>query len=445
MDKDFAVYKDQIIDSIIKVCAIESVPQKKAGSSSAPFGEGIAKCLDAVLDLASSLGFDTFNGNGYYGYARTGSGKEMLGILGHVDVVPTGDPKEWITPPFMPTMRDGKIYARGTIDDKAPMLIALYALKSLMGNGFVPSKEIRIIWGTSEETTWQCIAKYKEEQRHPDISFSPDGDFPVVFAEKGIIRIDAVAEKCADFNIIGGIAFNVVPDEAVYIGPDINCLERELRKCSYEYVEADSSSLTVLGKTAHASLPETGINAILRLCKCLYNIGKKSPVINFLAERFDRDVPDSSIFGKYKDETGVLTITPSVISVNDTKQSFSLDVRIPASFTFERLKKEISDLLSSYELTYSTTKEEKAVYVPKDSFLIKTLLESYKKYTGENNAQPIAMGGGTYAKAFKNCVSFGPNFPKEEDMAHKPNEYINIANIEKLFYIYRDAIIELSK
>ena len=85
------------------------------------------------------------------------------------------------------------------------------------------------------------------------------------------------------------------------------------------------------------------------------------------------------------------------------------------------------------------------LYVPKDSFLVSTLMNIYKELTGDNDAQPVAIGGGTYAKHAKNAVAFGALLPDQEDRMHQRDEYLEISKIDKLLQIYVEAIYRLAK
>ena len=76
--------------------------------------------------------------------------------------------------------------------------------------------------------------------------------------------------------------------------------------------------------------------------------------------------------------------------------------------------------------------------------MVKTLCKIYNDIT-KSNTEPIAIGGATYARAFDNCVSFGANFPGQEDMCHKTDEFIDIDNLILASKIYAQAIWELSK
>ena len=61
-----------------------------------------------------------------------------------------------------------------------------------------------------------------------------------------------------------------------------------------------------------------------------------------------------------------------------------------------------------------------------------------------SNSEPIAIGGGTYARAFENCISFGANFPGVTDMCHQANEFIDIDKLILSCKIYAEAIYELT-
>ncbi|MCK9906466.1 M20/M25/M40 family metallo-hydrolase, partial [Frankia sp. Cpl3] len=115
-------------------------------SEGKPFGKGVAESLEYMLALGEKAGFRTKNLEGYAGYIEYGEGPDEVGVLVHVDVVTVGE--DWTTPPFSPDIRDGRIYARGAIDDKGPTMAAFYALKMVQDSGVPLSKRIRLIIGT---------------------------------------------------------------------------------------------------------------------------------------------------------------------------------------------------------------------------------------------------------------------------------------------------------
>ena len=87
---------------------------------------------------------------------------------------------------FFGTISDGKIFGRGAIDDKGPVVSSLYAMKAVMDNCKL-NKRVRLILGLNEENDWKCIDHYKEVEELPTVGFSPDADFPCIYAEKSIL------------------------------------------------------------------------------------------------------------------------------------------------------------------------------------------------------------------------------------------------------------------
>ncbi len=207
---------------------IPSVCEEGAGGY--PFGEAVDQALRYALQIAGDLGFRTHYGDGgYYGYAEIGEGAELLGVLGHLDVVPPGKLEDWHAGPFDPVEKDGNLYGRGTQDDKGPLLAALFAVKALMDAGVKFNKRVRFIFGTDEETLWRCINRYKENEELPGMGFSPDARFPLIFAEKGLLQLHLEGANRSGLHIAGGSAFNAVPDTMLYEGERQDDLARQAR------------------------------------------------------------------------------------------------------------------------------------------------------------------------------------------------------------------------
>ena len=204
-------YEEIALTNLQKLLQIDSVLDESTISVGAPFGKGIRDALEFFLKLAESDGFKTFNDEGYAGIIEYGEGEEVA-VLCHLDVVPTGN--NWKYPPFSAAIEDGKVYARGAMDDKGPTVAAYYALKMLKDLNVKLNKKIKIILGTDEETGWRGISHYKEKYGLPEIGFAPDADFPLIYGEKGIIHT-VVENSDTDEDIVyvkGGERFNVVID-----------------------------------------------------------------------------------------------------------------------------------------------------------------------------------------------------------------------------------------
>jgi len=443
VNMNFLSYKEDLIRSLIDILSIPSFNSE--ATDKYPFGINIDKALKKALDISSSLGLKPVYENGYYGFADYGNGKDLLGIIGHIDVVPFGDLDKWVLSPLMPGIMDGKLIGRGTMDDKGPLIICLYAFKSLIDEGFIPSKRIRFIFGTDEERSWLGIKKYADQEEIPTLGFTPDSAFPLVYAEKGLFQFQ-LSSKCKNnIKLSGGSAVNSVPSSAriVMKGENTN-LENSLIELGYEY-SIQGNEITVLGKASHAAIPETGINAINRACRALYKSNIHTGLVDFIAEQYDENCVVYNPMKNIKDaESGYLSTNIGIINIDEDNESVLIDIRQPVTIPFREIEEQIIENADKYDLNYERKHYLAPLYVDRNSELVSKLHNSFNKVTGLN-LPPQSCGGGTYARAFENCVAYGPGMPHMEDVGHKPNEYITLKDIELIFNIYKDAIYELSK
>ncbi len=176
------------IKTLVKMPSIEGPFQQDA-----PFGKDIALTLDKTLEMAQSLGFETKNLNHYIGYAQYGKGEDYIGIIGHLDVVPTG--LGWKHPPFSAYEEKGVIYSRGILDNKGPIMTYLYALYALKELNIKLHKPVRIIFGCDEETGFKDLEYYLEHEKPPVMGWTPDCKYPVVYGERGRAVIEISADK----------------------------------------------------------------------------------------------------------------------------------------------------------------------------------------------------------------------------------------------------------
>lgn len=410
-----------------------------------PFGAAIDQALHKALQVAEDLGFRTKYGDGgYYGFAEVGQGEEMLGILGHVDVVPPGKLDDWMHDPFDPVEKDGMLYGRGTQDDKGPMLAAMFAVKALMDAGVKFNKRVRFIFGTDEETLWRCIKRYTEKEEIPTFGFSPDSRFPVTYAEKGLLQLRLEGSNESGIRLSGGSAFNAVPDSILYEGARQEDLAVKLDQFGFEY-ERYEDGIEVKGRAAHAMIPEEGINAIARLCIALNAIGIQSRAINFVAQEIGQDPNAIRIFGEIADEpSGKLKFNVGKIDLGQTEQ-LSIDTRIPVTASKEEVVNLVTRAAAKYGLEYKEFDWLASIYLPLDHFMVTTLMNVYRKYSGDLVTEPQSSGGATYARAIPNCVAFGALTVDEPLTEHQPNERTVLANLYKAMEIYAHAVYELTQ
>ncbi len=458
--------KEEIIEKTCELIKIPSVNSESIDKKK-PFGEEINRALEYTLDLGKKLGFRTKNIDGYCGYIEFGEGEELVGIIGHLDVVPIGE--GWIHNPFEAQIEDGKIYGRGAIDDKGPVIASLYAMKAVIDIAKV-NKNVRLILGTNEERDWKCINYYKEHEKWPTIGFSPDADFPCIYAEKGIETIyfeskyNNQNEKIKIKNInCKNNAINVVPkycmveleinDTKILIKEVVNFIEKikENKRLDVEIEIKNNKEikLETKGVSAHAAHPDLGKNAISIMMQILKEVFENFEIDNDLVNFFDESI-GMDFNGKkakiyVKDESGELTLNVGDFSLENEVLKFGINLRIPVNTNFEYVEEKLEECIGNYKNLKMTIKaKQDSLYVDKNSYLVKTLCNIFNEVTGKND-DPIAIGGGTYARAFKNVISFGANMPGNKDMCHQVDEYIKIDDLLLASKIYAKAIYELAK
>lgn len=465
-DDTIDLLKEQILQSTCELINIPSV-HSESQQKNAPFGKEIANALDYTLSLANNLGFRTKNRNGYCGYVEFGEGKELVGIIGHLDVVPADN--TWSFPPFEATIANHSIYGRGAIDDKGPVIASLYAMKAVMDSCPV-SKRVRLILGTNEERDWQCMDYYKQHEEIPNIGFSPDADFPCIYAEKGLLTVflqqdypltdfpsDITIQSVHCYNN----AINVIPKQCdiilqlssnIHLAPFLQTLQEIITSCSYSIdvnvLEDHLIQLQSHGISSHAAHPELGSNAISHLLLVLAKLGNiypfSLPLIDFFAHTIGEDYTGKNLGMDQKDESGSLTLATTQFFLENQQLRLGFNLRIPIHTSLSTIKKIWKSSLAHKKITCSFCGEKEALCVNKDSYLVQTLCNIYQSYT-HTPATPLAIGGATYARAFPNCVSFGANFPGVKDMCHQVDECIAIDHLILASKIYAQAIYELAK
>lgn len=462
----FDEYIDNLKNDIIKeTCNLISIPSVSEENSNPdmPFGQGAKKALDYALDLGKHLGFRTKNIDNYCGYIEFGEGENLVGIIGHLDVVPSGD--GWSTPPFEATIKNGKIFGRGAIDDKGPVVAALYAMKAIKDNKKLNSR-VRLILGVNEEKDWKCIKHYKEKEEWPTIGFSPDADFPCIYAEKGIATVYLKDDfsKYENYPIkitnidCNNNAINVVPkmcdvtleiDTSKINLTDItNFIDNELAYLNISYsIKENSILLQSSGIQAHAAHPNLGKNAIspmiIFLHKLFNHFGININLFEFFNNFINTDFDGKSLGINFEDESGKLTLNVGHLKFYENYLQVGINLRIPVNTTIETVTNIIDQKCREFSLETYVAGKQNPLYVPKGNYLVQTLCNIFNQKTN-SNLEPIAIGGGTYARAFDNCISFGANFPGDTDMCHQANEFVDIEKLVLASKIYAEAIYELT-
>ena len=425
-----------------RLIRIPSVSDDTKAGPGHPFGEGPVTALKEVLAICEEIGFTTYRDpKGYYGYAETGSGPELFGILCHVDVVPAGDPADWDTPPFEPTIKDGYLIGRGSQDDKGPSMAALFAVKSLMDAGYTFKNRVRFIFGTDEEVLWRCLEQYNKEEEMANIGFAPDAGFPLTYAEKGLLDVELVGPGTTALKLDAEGALNVVPASATYKGENLDKVAQALEKYDFEFEQGDDS-ITVIGKSVHSKDAPEGTNALLRLAMALSDV-YDVPALNFLGKLIKESPDGSPIVGDVQDEaSGHLTVNFASCVINEDEVRIGIDMRIPVTVDKEELAAKFTKAAAEYGLKYEQVDYIAPLYVPLDSPLVKELLSTYRELTGDMT-EPMVSGGATFARMMQNCVAFGAMFPDTPDLMHQTNECWELKSMYKAMDIYAEAVYRL--
>jgi succinyl-diaminopimelate desuccinylase len=411
----------------------------------------------------------TENFGGYAGHAEYGEGEEAIAILVHMDVVPEGS--GWSHDPYGGEVIDGRIYGRGTSDDKGPAVAAIYGLKAVMESGEKFNRKVRIIIGCDEESgRWACMEHYFKHNEMPVCGFSPDADFPIINSEKGILifHLEKEFEKVEECScgalvikrIEGGNKVNMVPDycecelemKRDYVDRIQKTIEYMKEKNNAK-LEADfkgeSCIIKSYGISAHGSTPEKGVNAISQLihylCKLPLRVSEQTAYINFLDEHIGMETDGTSFGVAMSDEvSGKLVFNLGTINVTEEKGSIGINVRYPVTKTSSDVYDVIREKIVPAGIKLIVGDGKDPLYVPADNFMVKALQKVYEDVTGEK-AVLISIGGGTYARAIKNAVAFCPLFPGREETAHQRDEYMEVEDLVKSTKIYAEAIYELVK
>ena len=414
-----------------------------------PFGKANADALAAALKILDGYGFKTKNVDNYAGFAEIGSGEKLIGMVGHLDVVPVTD--GWTSDPFTLTERDGNLYGRGSTDDKGPVCCAMAALRIVHELRPDMNKRIRLVMGCNEESGSACLAHYVEKEGHFDLGFTPDGNFPGVFGEKGICQGHLETPTNAILSVEGGTAMNVVCGKVtmtVRKGTfDLGEFRIALnaRNVRYEIEDGDPIKLTVYGLQAHASLPDMGVNAINETFMALDEAGLDDPAVRFIARYFGNTCHGERLGIDFEDAYGDLSLNLGVIKKVGDKIHVTVDIRYPVTKDPEQMKREYYNATKDDEDGEMFIEDfEEPLFFPPDSPLVSSLYKAYKDVTGDTVNRPMVIGGGTYAKGIHNTIAFGAEFPDDPDIhMHGDDEFIPIGNLARQTEIYVHALLNL--
>lgn len=433
-----------VLQRWIRVPSVKSDPQ-----DGAPFGKEIRRMLDMAMVDAETLGFMTEAYDGYACDIRLGDGDNPLAVLGHLDVVPAGD--GWDHPPFGAVVKDGKMYGRGTSDDKGPALCALFAMKAIQDAGIPLKRPIRLILGCDEESGWADMQWYSEHADMPKEGFSPDSSFPLINTEKAALGFELRAKvNDSPLKILSmstGERTNVIPGESIALLAGSHEFAERVQayaqKTGLDYKAVtipEGVRVTATGIPGHAAYPAGTQNAIGMMLLLFKELGVDGPV-RTLADAIGLESDGTSLGCACQDEvSGHLTCNIGILKIENGNLFATLDYRCPITVESDTLIKATKDHLPGMDV--SCTKVTPPHHVPENTELVRSLLAAFHEETGLE-AKALSTGGGTYAKILKRGVAFGAAFPGDKDLAHKANEYVELDKMILTIRIYANALLRL--
>lgn len=479
------------LQDLVRCKSDQAEPQTAADGQVFPFGAGVQEALEKTLALGAKMGFQTRNVDNYGGHIDfVGTGRtivdakgkvtghaapKIMAIIGHLDVVPAGD--GWEGDPYSGELKDGKIWGRGTTDDKGPVISCLYAMKALKDAGYQPVDTIRLILGLDEETDWKGMDYYFSKVERPDYGFTPDGDFPLINGEKGLLIFDlarkfngvgqAGAARSAGKGlqlrqIKGGTAPNSVPATCrAVVRSDVAGAYDEIRQKAEKFCEetgyklkcrgmGKSLELTSAGKSAHGARPELGLNAISVMMEFLHGLNftceDHNDFIAFYHEYIGFCLDGAKMGCDLQDErSGKLVFNVGMIDVEPEAGKLTINIRYPVSNTAEDVFGPMEEIIGRYDMGLIKGKDQAPIYFELDNPMVETLLAVYREHSGDTENQPKVIGGGTYARSTEGVIAYGAMFPGDEDRMHMANEYLRVDRFVQMTEIYAEAIYRLSQ
>ena len=444
----------QLEQALMESLSIASVRAEEAPG--APFGVEVARALQHALQLAQSWGFAVCDVDGYCGIAdmfgaETADMSECIGVLGHLDVVPARA-EDWTYPPFAPRCIDGRIYGRGTTDDKGPLFAALFAALALHECGLDFGKGLRFIMGCNEESGMACVRYYLQHHQQPSCGFTPDAHFPLVVGEKGILQYrlhavwEALSEGCRLLSVRCEGAANVVPAQAVAMLSLDGQLLPQAPGITVEKQDDDLYKIIAQGTAAHASTPEEGDNALVKLLGYLGSLelaaGGARDFVRTLYRKCAQGNGGEGWGLAACDALSQLTLSPDGLLLDECSATLVCDMRFPVSSTGADQEAAIEAAAQAEHWSYERLELSEPLYLGDNNPLATTLLQAYREVT-QDMSDPMVIGGGTYAKTMKNFLGFGPQAAQGPSLAHQADEYISCEELLRCAKVYARAIYRL--
>lgn len=459
-------HTEEMVADTMELCRIKSV--RGEAEPGKPYGRGPHDALMAAAKICKKHGFSVTDYDGYVITADMNKEPRHLDILAHMDVVAEGD--GWtVTKPYEPVVKDGRVYGRGTSDDKGPAMAALYAMRAVKELGIPVSKNCRLILGSDEECGSSDIHYYYGKEPEADMTFSPDAEFPLVNVEKGQFRAE-ITRNFSDrgtgavlLSLVSGTTTNIVPGEGAAVVRGLSQAELEAAASrvtaetgvSFDLEQeagdplTETYRITAEGKTAHASRPAGGKNAALALLRLMTELPLSDCQQKTAVERLSRCFPFGDHEGKaigaaMRDEiSGETTVSLNILKIDEASLYAKFDSRSCVAADEKNTVEPVKQLLEKEGFTVEAGFNPPHV-VDGNSDFVKKLLSCYEAVTGEPG-RTACMGGGTYVHDLKRGVAFGAVGENTDTHMHGADEFMPIEELKTAAKIFALSIAELCR
>lgn len=450
-----------------ELIAIPSVRDISSCSPNAPFGLPIRNAFDFLINWAKREGFEVRDHDGYALDISFGEGLQEIGILHHVDVVEAGNLDSWLTPAFEMHQQGDDLLGRGVTDNKGPLMASLYILKMFKALDVTLDKKIRVIIGGAEETTWECVEHYFNHNPQPDYGFSPDGDFPIVNGEKGILYA-SLQREFPTHNGLGTCQIVSIESERDRTS---TCYQLSIYLTGEKAAEVaatfETSATVTLANVAQSdnhqqkelycvelSTPweksrnphkvDNCMDQFVRHMRHVEGLDTNSRNLIDLLDACFSDSNDASKLGLAHQDNEMGSTTCCVSSINLSQHGYNLDFdfRFPKGLTIDQARTQLQYVSQQYGVRLIEHQYLPLSYLSPESELIQAMGKAYSEVT-KMDAQCFSKGAASYARALNNGVAFGPTFPGDVTRVHEPNERLSLESLKRAITIYVKVLISL--
>lgn len=447
-----------LLSDLAKLVAIPSVRDESTRTENAPFGLAIRQAFDALIAMAKREGFTVLDHEGYALDITYGEGEEDIALLHHIDVVSEGDVSKWRTPPYQLTQEGDLLFGRGVTDNKGPLVASFYILKMIKELKLPVNKRVRLIVGGAEETTWECVEHYFKHNPQPKYGFSPDGDFPIVNGEKGIIYGSFIKDFPSESNDQDPslmISISSERDrsstchnlEVEFTGKKGAQLANEMAHVASIYQSKECSRVlfeTPWEKSRNPHRVNNCIDQFVQELRDVDHLDRRTNEVVSLLDTLFTNSWDAKKLGLYHvdEEMGSTTCCVSSLNMDQHQYNLDFDFRFPKGLTVEQARTQLHLLARQFGVSFVEHQYLPLSYLSPEDPLIRAMGNAYQSVTG-TEAKCFSKGAASYARALEHGVAFGPTFPGDVTFVHEPNEQLSLESLIKSITIYVNVLISL--